>query len=117
MRTCSSCATRKARPEETHFDVKEQLKADEVIVTCRKCKSEVYKRARTASSNLFSVGIFGNHLIVEFLNGYPLVPSLAVYLYPDRAHQLNKLLKAQSIGEYFADNIKAEAGSDFIQLR
>jgi len=96
---------------------KEKLAAEEIVVTCRECKTDLFKRARVGSSNLFSVGVFEDDLVVEFLQGYPTNIKTKLYVYPNKAHKLNALLKAHSIGEYFADEVKAEAGNDFYQIR
>jgi len=101
--------------------VKEILKADVIDVQCRDCKEVFYQRTRVNSSNIFSIGTVDGALIVEFMSGYPNNIKTSLYRYPSQGHQLAEMLKAalsgESVGEYFTDEIKAEVGDDYEQIR
>ena len=97
--------------------IKEILKSDEVVLQCQEHQEVVMRRARIGSSNIFSAGIHGDDLYVEFISGYPDNVKTSLYRYPNKSLHLNALLKADSAGEYFADEIKAEVGNDYEKIR
>lgn len=53
------------------------------------------------SSNLQSIAISGNDLIIKFVNG-------RIYRYYGAAKEYNSLLNASSKGTYFSNNIRNE---------
>lgn len=100
---------------EQYLDYKERLLAEEIEISCKACKEVIYKRARVNSSNIFSVGVFGDDLYVEFIQGYPENLRVNLYAYPKQAYHLTKMLKSVSAGEYFSDEIKSV--DNFIKVR
>lgn len=96
---------------------KESLDVTEIIVRCKECKQIVGKRARVESSTVFSVGIMGDDLFIEFISNYPNNTTISLYRYPKKAYHLNKLVAASSAGEYVADEIKPEVGTNYEKVR